>query len=63
MNNFISYLLIGVIFNFLLDLLGNYLETENKFNIKEKIIMSLIWPVMIIIFIYHFVKTIGSGKY
>jgi len=58
MSNLITYLLIGLILNFTFDLLSDYMESKTKFNLKEKTIMILSWPIMVIIFIYHFSKTI-----
>lgn len=56
MSNIITYLFIGVTFNLVLDLLNGYLESENRLNFKEKVIATLIWPIALIIFTYHFVK-------
>lgn len=56
MSNIITYLFIGVTFNLVLDLLTGYLESENRLNFKEKVIATLIWPIALIIFTYHFVK-------
>lgn len=58
MSNLITYLLIGLILNFTFDLLSDYMESKTKFNLKEKTIMILSWPIMVITFIYHFSKTI-----
>ena len=60
MDNLITYLLIGLILNFTFDLLSDHLESKTKFNLKEKTIMILSWPVMVITFIYHFSKTINN---
>jgi hypothetical protein len=62
MSNLITYLLIGLILNFTFDLLSDHLESKTKFNLKEKAIMVVSWPIVLITFIYHFTKTIGNGK-
>jgi len=62
MSNLITYLLIGLILNFAFDLISNHLETSTKFNFKEKSIMVISWPIVVVVFLYHFTKTIGNGK-
>ena len=61
MSNIITYLFIGVVWNLILDIASNYLETENRFNFREKLFLGLLWPIMIIIFAYHFFKSIKNG--
>lgn len=40
----IIYLTLGVILNFLLDILCNYLETPNELSILERILVGIFWP-------------------
>lgn len=56
-SNIITYLMIGVAFNFILDVLSNLLDSDNKLKSKEKILVTLIWPLALLIFAYHFIKT------
>ena len=42
----ILYLLIGVTFNYLWDITISYTGSEeNRFTVKERLIVSMIWPV------------------
>jgi hypothetical protein len=42
----ILYLLIGVTFNYLWDVTISYTGSEeNRFTVKERLIVSMIWPV------------------
>ena len=59
----ITYLIIGVAFNFIFDLLVNLSENEDfRFTTKERIIMTLIWPIGIGMFVIHFLKEFFSNK-
>lgn len=60
-SNFLTYLMIGVGFNFVTDLLMDWLETENRLTIKEKIIVTFIWPIAVVTMIYHFIKASING--
>ena len=54
----IIYLFYGVVWNIILDLIATALESENRLNNWEKVFSILAWPLTLIIFTYHFVKTI-----
>jgi hypothetical protein len=42
----ILYLLIGVTFNYLWDVTISYTGSEeNRFTVKERLIVSMIWPI------------------
>ena len=58
-NGILTYIFIGVIFNFLFDLVVNYLgDEEQRFTMKERISTTLIWPIALIIFLYNFIRTL-----
>jgi len=62
-SNVITYLIIGVLFNFVFDKLVDFNESEEyRFTIKERIIMTLIWPVGVGMFAIHFFKQFFSNK-
>lgn len=54
----IIYLFCGVVWNIILDLIATALESENRLNNWERVFSILAWPLTLIIFTYHFVKTI-----
>jgi hypothetical protein len=59
----ITYLIIGVVFNFVFDLLVNVSGDENhRFTMFERFTMTLIWPIGIIMFAVHFFKQFISNK-
>lgn len=62
-NSIIWYIFIGVALNFLYDLAVNHTGNENRFTMTERFITTLIWPIMLLIFIYHFIKSMISGPY
>lgn len=56
-SNVITYLIIGVVFNFLFDKLVDFNESEEyRFTMKERITMTLIWPIGLGMFAIHFFK-------
>jgi hypothetical protein len=59
----ITYLMVGVFGLFLYEKAVDYLESELRFNNRERVIVGLLWPIMLLIFIYHFIKTIINGPY
>lgn len=57
--NAITYLIIGVVFNFVFDSLVNVSGNEEyRFTMKERIIMAFIWPVGLGVFAFHFFNNI-----
>ena len=62
-SNVITYLIIGVVFNFLFDKLVDFNESEEyRFTIKERVIMTFIWPVGAGMFAIYFFKQFFSNK-
>ena len=54
----IYYVFIGVFFNFLFDKIVDFLEQEQiRFNLMERIITSLLWPIALLVFLYNFIKS------
>lgn len=55
------YLLIGLTFNLIYDILIDYIKTkgktdENRFTMTERIFVALIWPIYSSLFIVNFFK-------
>jgi len=50
----ISYLLWGLVFTFIFDMILR--ETDNAFNNKERFAFILLWPIMLVWFLYFFIK-------
>ena len=54
----IYYVFIGVFFNFLFDKVVDFLEQEHiRFNLMERAITSLLWPIAVLVFLYNFIKS------
>ena len=54
----IYYVFIGVLLNFLFDKVVDYLEQEQiRFNLMERIVTSLLWPIALLVFLYNFIKS------
>ena len=53
----ITYLLIGVGWDIIYNFIANIIESNNKLNNWERVISLVLWPIVIIIFGYHFIKT------
>ena len=57
-NGILTYIFIGVIFNFLFDLLVNWLGAEEqRFTMMERLSTTLLWPIALIVFLINFLKT------
>ena len=56
MNNVIIYLLIGVGWDIIYSFIANITESKNKLDNRERVISLVLWPIIIIIFGYHFIK-------
>ena len=56
MNNIIIYLLIGVGWDIIYSFIANITESKNKLDNRERVISLVLWPIVLIIFGYHFIK-------
>ena len=56
-SSILFYLMSGVIINFLYDQFIDWSEAEYRFNLRERLIVGLLWPLALILFIYHALKT------
>lgn len=55
----LGYITVGVIFNLVYDLVINYIKKEElRFNIIERIVFTIIWPIYVIVFIFNAILTI-----
>jgi hypothetical protein len=53
----ITYLLIGLIFQWLMHYGTIYIAPEYSFTHGERVVLILVWPIGLIGFIYSFIKT------
>jgi hypothetical protein len=63
-SSIITYLIIGVAFNFIFDLLVNLSGSEeHRFTLVERIAMTFIWPLGVLLFVLYFVRVFfGSNN-
>ena len=54
----LTYLMIGVAFIFLYDYICTKLETELRFNNRERVIVALLWPIGLMMFVWSFVQVL-----
>ncbi len=52
----ITYLLIGIGWDIIYSFISNIIESKNTLDNKERLISLLFWPIVLIIFMYHFIK-------
>ena len=57
MSSVITYLFFGVVWDIILYSIGTILESERKLNNWERVFSIFAWPLTLIIFTYHFVRT------
>lgn len=51
-----TYLLIGIGWDIIYSFISNIIESKNTLDNKERLISLLFWPIVLIIFVYHFIK-------
>jgi len=56
MNNLLIYLFIGIVWDIIYNFISTIIESSNKLNNFERTISLLAWPIVLIIFGYHFIK-------
>lgn len=62
MSKIIIYLLIGMTWDIIYTFISNIIESKNILNNKERFLSILIWPIIFIIFGYHFIKSLLNQR-
>ena len=63
LSTIIYYVIAGVAFNFLWDLIISKTETEEyRFTMVERVIVTLIWPVAVGFFLFTLIKNLFSDN-
>ena len=57
MMDFITYLFIGLAVGFMLETINRFAGEPNKISMVERLLIILLWPLMSILFIYYFIKS------
>ena len=55
----LEYMLIGIIFGFLMEYFGKYMDLS--FTFWERIGLWVGWPIFLLMVIYHFIKGLFTG--
>mgnify|MGYP001411637647 FL=1 len=52
-----AYLLVGIIWDILYNHIVDKVNTEYKLSTSERTFSLLAWPIVVSIFLYHFIKS------
>jgi len=52
------YIVIGLVFIMIIESLGRSLKIDIEFGNKERIVISLLWPLALIIFLFTLIREI-----
>ena len=55
--DFITYLFIGLTVGFMLETINRFAGEPNKISMVERLLVIVLWPIMLTLFIYHFIKS------
>ena len=58
----ITYLVIGFLFLLFIEGMGKYLQPNHPFTNRERLAISILWPLGIVILIYFFIVAIIKFK-
>ena len=56
------YLMAGLFVNFIYDKFIDWSGAEQRFNLKERLVVGLLWPLALILFIFHFRKQLLNNE-
>lgn len=67
MQTIFTYLIAGVIFNALWDLMSDFLEKEVdvegvRLTVGQRIVALVAWPLYLIFFVWHFFKGLNGNN-
>ncbi len=52
------YIIIGLLFIIMIEGLGNWAQSEIKINNRERLVISVLWPIGFLIFSFTIIKEI-----
>jgi|2_EtaG_2_1085320.scaffolds.fasta_scaffold56977_2 hypothetical protein len=52
------YMVVGLVFLMIIESLGKYFKIDIEFDNKERIAVSLLWPLALIIFLFTLIREI-----
>jgi len=52
------YIVVGLVFLMIIESLGKYFKIDIEFDNKERIAVSLLWPLALIIFLFTLIREI-----
>ena len=53
----LTYFIVGSLVSFIMETINRLSEEPNKFGMAERLLIILLWPLMSILFIYYFIKS------
>ena len=57
MMDFLTYFIVGTLVGFIIETINRFAGEPNKINMVERLLVILLWPIMLTLFIYHFIKS------
>jgi len=55
--------MVGIVFIALYDYICIKLETELRFNNRERVIVALFWPIGLMMFVWSFIQVMRNGPH
>ena len=53
----LTYFIVGSLVGFIMETINKFSEEPHKFGMTERLLIILLWPLMSILFIYYFIKS------
>tara|TARA_R110000823_G_scaffold145860_2_gene276072 strand:+ start:655 stop:807 length:153 start_codon:yes stop_codon:yes gene_type:complete len=47
---------VGTLVGFMMEIISKFSEEPNRINMVERLLIIALWPIMLTLFIYHFIK-------
>tara|TARA_R110000824_G_scaffold142850_1_gene310163 strand:+ start:401 stop:577 length:177 start_codon:yes stop_codon:yes gene_type:complete len=51
-----TYFIVGTLVGFMMEIISKFSEEPNRINMVERLLIIALWPIMLTLFIYHFIK-------
>ena len=62
MSYVLIYLMVGVVLLFAYEQAVDYVQAENRFTNRERVIVGLLWPIAVIMLIWSFIQVLRNDS-
>lgn len=62
MSYVLIYLMVGVVLLFAYEQAVDYVQAENRFTNRERVIVGLLWPIAVVMLIWSFIQVLRNGS-